>query len=69
MNVRDELIKQNEACIYYEPDGVVISRGGENCVVGFVDQWFLNYADEEWKEKVREHVKDTSKFWCFNDNV
>jgi leucyl-tRNA synthetase len=39
--------------MYYEPDGVVISRGGENCVVGFVDQWFLNYADEEWKEKVR----------------
>lgn len=38
-------------------------------MVGFVDQWFLNYLDEQWKQKVRDHIKDTSKFWCFNDNV
>lgn len=54
---------------YYEPDGLVISRNGETCVVSFIDQWFLNYADEEWKSKVSKHVNNPDTFNCYFDNV
>lgn len=47
--VKQELLESGEGATYYEPDGVVTSRGGEACVVGFIDQWFLNYLDEGWK--------------------
>lgn len=67
--VKEELIAQGLAASYHEPDGLVVSRTGENCVVGFVDQWFLNYLDENWKQKVREHVKDSTRFFAYADNV
>jgi hypothetical protein len=35
--VRESLIKGGDAAGYHEPDGVVTSRSGHACVVGFVD--------------------------------
>jgi leucyl-tRNA synthetase len=67
--VRQELLDSGEGATYHEPDGVVTSRGGEACVVGFIDQWFLNYLDEGWKQVVRTHVKDSTKFHAYADNV
>jgi len=26
--------------------------------VSFIDQWYLNYADEKWKQAVRDHLKN-----------
>ena len=51
--VRDDLIKCGQACVYYEPEGKVISRSNDECVVALVDQWFLDYGDEKWKEKAK----------------
>jgi len=55
--VKKDLIETGEAVVYYEPDSKVISRSGEECVVTYIDQWYLNYADEKWKQAVRQHLK------------
>lgn len=54
--VRKELIDRAEALIYYEPGGNVVSRSGDVCVVSYCNQWYLNYADEDWKKRVLNHV-------------
>jgi leucyl-tRNA synthetase len=41
---------------YYEPEEVVISRSGDNCIVALTDQIFLNYGNEEVKKEVMAYV-------------
>ena len=41
--VKEDLIKTNEADTYFEPEGLVKNRVGQECVVALVDQWYLNY--------------------------
>lgn len=38
---------------YHEPESEVLSRSGSKCVVALFNQWFLNYDDLKWKEKVK----------------
>lgn len=56
--VRQELIDSGDAFNYAEPDGEVISRSGDVCVAGHLDQWYLNYghSDKEWQETTLKHV-------------
>ncbi|KAK3056383.1 cytosolic leucyl tRNA synthetase [Extremus antarcticus] len=62
--VRQQLIDAGEAFAYAEPDGRVISRSGDECVAGHLDQWFMNYGtpeksgDETWQPTVLEHVRN-----------
>lgn len=58
--VREALIKSGEAFAYAEPNGHVVSRSGDDCVVAYLGQWFLNYGenDSQWRDTVLEHVKD-----------
>jgi len=53
--VRDDMLANGEAATMYEFSAKpVICRCGTKCTVKVVeDQWFLNYADEDWKEKAR----------------
>jgi len=53
--VRDEMIANNEGSTMYEFSArPVTCRCGNAVVVKVVeDQWFLNYADEKWKDKAR----------------
>ena len=44
--VKKEMIDSGDAVVYYEPNGHVLSRSGDVCVVKCCDQWYLNYADE-----------------------
>ncbi|KAF1944253.1 leucyl-tRNA synthetase [Clathrospora elynae] len=61
--VRKQLIDAGLAFPYAEPDGKVISRSGDDCVVALLDQWYMNYGtaanggDGEWAEKVRSHIE------------
>ena len=55
--VKKELIEEALALVYYEPNGNVVSRSGDTCVVKYCEQWFLNYANESWKKKVISHVE------------
>ena len=59
--VRKDLIDAGQALAYYEPSGHVVSRSGDECVVAYCDQWYINYADEEWKKRVTNHVKNNFK--------
>jgi len=60
--MRDNMIKSGDAMAYCEPDGVVTSRTaaeGEECVVALVDQWYLKYGEEKWRDTVLKHVNET----------
>jgi len=49
--LKENLPKRNEAVMFYEMTGKVVSRGLNECVVKIVDdQWFINYKDKGWKE-------------------
>lgn len=43
----------NIEIVYKEPEKQIISRSGDECVVALCDQWFLDYGNEVWKNKVR----------------
>eukprot|EP00397_Hematodinium_sp_SG-2012_P001883 GEMP01001888.1.p1 GENE.GEMP01001888.1~~GEMP01001888.1.p1 ORF type:complete len:1099 (+),score=280.74 GEMP01001888.1:206-3502(+) len=62
--VRDDMIQQNQAFVYYEPESEIMSRSGEECVVALCDQWYITYGDEEWTERVRKHAEEN--FTVFN---
>lgn len=48
--VRNDLIASGEAFVYNEPEGLVMSRSGDECIVALCDQWYLNYGEGSWKE-------------------
>ncbi len=53
--MKQELLSQGLAIKFYELTGKVVCRCLTPCVVKIVDnQWFLNYADEEWKKLTHE---------------
>lgn len=62
--VRQQLLDSGEAFAYAEPDGLVMSRSGDDCVAGHLDQWFMNYGtpeksgDSSWQPAVLEHIKN-----------
>lgn len=52
--VRDQLVAAGQAFIYSEPEGFVMSRSADECVVALCDQWYMAYEVPEWKEKARK---------------
>ncbi|KAI6647292.1 hypothetical protein LOD99_12289 [Oopsacas minuta] len=50
--IKDKLIAEKSAFAYQEPEKQVISRSGDECVVALCDQWYLNYAEPQWKAQV-----------------
>ena len=63
--VRASMIEAGEACVYFEPEKTVVSRTGDECVVAYLDQWYLKYGEEGWCNAVREHVNST--FGAYTD--
>ena len=55
--VRKEMIANGHACAYWEPESLVISRSGDECIVAFLDQWYLKYGEEKWRNAVINHVQ------------
>lgn len=45
---------------YYEPDGIVISRSGCECVVAIIDQWFIDYSKVD-KEYICNYIDNSFK--------
>lgn len=56
--IQELLVKDNLAILYKEPEKQVISRSGDECVVALCDQWFLDYGNEDWKNKVRDALEN-----------
>jgi leucyl-tRNA synthetase len=47
--VRASMIAQGVAFAYAEPEGLVISRSADECVVALMDQWYLDYGETKWR--------------------
>jgi len=56
--VKNALIQSGDAIEYAEPNGHVISRSGDECVVAYLGQWFLNYGenDPQWRQQALDYV-------------
>lgn len=48
--IRQTLLDQGDAVLYSEPERLVISRSGDECVVALCDQWYIDYGEEHWKQ-------------------
>jgi len=56
--VRQQLVDRTEAFAYSEPEGMVVSRSGDECIVALMDQWFIEYGEESWKNTAMEYVNN-----------
>lgn len=54
--VRQQLINSGEAFAYSEPESLVVSRSGDDCIVALMDQWYLDYGEESWQKTALEYV-------------
>lgn len=52
--VRAKMIDAGLAFPYSEPEGLVISRSNDECVVALVDQWYLDYGEPTWKAQAEK---------------
>lgn len=60
--VKADLIASNQAFVYNEPEGVVISRSGDDCVVSLEDQWFSDYGEEHWRALAEECLQHMNTY-------
>ncbi|KAJ2960466.1 hypothetical protein NQZ79_g4178 [Umbelopsis isabellina] len=60
--IRDHLIQTGEGFVYNEPEGLVMSRSGDECVVALLDQWYLDYGEEQWKAETEKCLKQMNTF-------
>lgn len=52
--VKADLIAAGEAFVYNEPESLVISRSGDECIVSLEDQWYIDYGEDSWKAQALE---------------
>ena len=52
------MVDAGEAFLYYEPNGQVISRSGDECVVTFSDQWYLTYGEKDWQPIIMDYIRN-----------
>lgn len=54
--VRKLLIDAGLAFAYSEPERKVVSRSGDDCIVALMDQWYLDYGEDSWRETALKWV-------------
>ncbi|KAG9013714.1 cytosolic leucyl tRNA synthetase [Tulasnella sp. JGI-2019a] len=52
--VRAEMIDAGLAFAYAEPEGLIISRSNDECVVALMDQYYLDYGEPVWKAQAEK---------------
>ncbi|CAH1098943.1 unnamed protein product [Psylliodes chrysocephalus] len=62
-NIQKNLVDNNQAVIYYEPEKKVMSRSGDECVVALCDQWFLDYGNQEWKNQALKALDNMNVYY------
>ncbi|ODV59803.1 leucine--tRNA ligase CDC60 [Ascoidea rubescens DSM 1968] len=60
--VKNDIVESGEGFVYYEPEGVVMSRSGDECIVSKEDQWFIDYGESEWKSQALECLHSMNTF-------
>jgi len=60
--IKQDMLAEGKALLIYDIiNGPIYCRCGTLCVVKRVEgQWFINYGDEGWKERVRECLKQVN---------
>lgn len=66
--VRQSMINNGDAIPYFEPESMVMSRSGDECIVALTDQWYLAYGEPEWAEVVSKHIH-SKNFNGYNDKI
>lgn len=57
-SIKKDIIKTNDAAMFYELTGKVISRSLHECDVKIVhDQWFIAYGNPQWKKDAHNALK------------
>lgn len=67
--IRQDMIDEGTACIYFEPESKVMSRTNDECVVAATDQWYLVYGEDSWRDSVKDHITDPSKFDAYDPSA
>ena len=52
--VRQSMIDAGVAFAYAEPEGFILSRSNDECVIALMDQWYLDYGEEKWREQTEK---------------
>lgn len=60
--VKSDMIAAGQAFVYDEPESLVISRSGDECIVSLEDQWYVDYGEESWKEQAIECLEQMELF-------
>ncbi|VVD03476.1 unnamed protein product [Leptidea sinapis] len=61
-NIQNQLVAENGAVIYYEPEKTIISRSGDECVVALCNQWYIDYGNAEWKVQAEKALAAMNTF-------
>ena len=54
--VREKLIEAGLAFAYAEPEGLIVSRSSDECVIALMDQWYLDYGEPTWRAQAEKYV-------------
>lgn len=54
--VRQQLLDARDGFAYSEPEREVVSRSGDNCCVALMDQWYIDYGEDSWKETLLKYL-------------
>eukprot|EP00912_Choanoflagellata_sp_UC4_P000898 UC4_evm1s553 len=49
---------------YQDPEGLIISRSDDECVIALCDQWFLDYGEPAWRAKADECLQQME---CYDE--
>jgi len=60
--IKDLMISTNDAFVYDEPENLVMSRSGDECVVALCDQWYLDYGEENWRQQTENCLSRLNTF-------
>lgn len=60
--VRQDMIKAGVAFVYNEPEDLIMSRSGDECVIALCDQWYIDYGEAEWRAQTEECLASMNTF-------
>ncbi|TDL26973.1 leucyl-tRNA synthetase [Rickenella mellea] len=60
--VRASMTEKGLAFAYAEPEGFVLSRSADECVVALMDQWYLDYGEAKWKAQAEKLLARMNTF-------
>ncbi|RUS86732.1 hypothetical protein EGW08_005522 [Elysia chlorotica] len=60
--IQTDMIEKGDAVLYKEPEKLVISRSGDECVVALCDQWFLDYGEPSWRAQTEQALSKMNTF-------